>query len=74
MMYRSFELTGSDFLAMMPPIIVDSLVRQAIEFCWMGAPKGSNRLEYVEEEIPRLLERALTDLREDTAAFGIGQD
>jgi hypothetical protein len=56
---------------MMGPQAVDRLIRQAISTCWMMLPAGKKSVESVEREIRRLLDRALDNLKEDTAAFGI---
>jgi len=55
------------------PMQVDHMIRQAIQFCWMGLPTESKTPEHVAEEIRRILERALKDLKEDARSFGIGE-
>jgi hypothetical protein len=55
---------------MFGPGHVDQAVRSAIQACWMGLPKERRTVEQVEKEIRRLVERALSNLREDVAAFG----
>ena len=57
---------------MMGPQAVDQLIRQAISTCWMMLPQEKKTVESVEREIRRLVDRALANLKEDTAAFGIG--
>jgi hypothetical protein len=54
------------------PHMVDQQVRQAISCCWMSLPADKQDVEHVAAEMRRILERALDDLREDAAAFGIG--
>ena len=48
---------------------VDQGIRQAIQMCWMALPKERRTAEEVEKQIRRLVDRALQNLREDTAAF-----
>jgi hypothetical protein len=55
---------------MFGPGHVDQTVRGAIQACWMALPKERRTVEEVEKEIRRLVERALSNLREDVAAFG----
>lgn len=55
---------------MFGPGHVDQTVRGAIQACWMALPKERCTAEEVEKEIRRLVERALSNLREDVAAFG----
>jgi hypothetical protein len=54
---------------MFGPGHVDQAVRQAIQACWMALPKDRRTVEEVEKQIRRLVDRALTNLREDTNAF-----
>ena len=54
------------------PHVVDHEIRRAIGMCWMSLPRERQNVEHVSAEMRRLLERALDDLREDAAAFGIG--
>ncbi len=55
---------------MFGPGQIDHMVRQAIQFCWMGLPKERRSTEEVETQIRRIVERALKDFREDREAFG----
>jgi hypothetical protein len=55
----------------MGPQMVDQEIRRAISWCWMVLPEGQKTVEAVEREIRRLVDRALKDLKEDMAAFGI---
>ena len=49
---------------------VDQAIRQAVQFCWMSLPKERRTAEELENQIRRLVERALKDFREDRQAFG----
>ena len=53
---------------------VDQSIRQAVQACWMALPKSRRTVNEVEHQIRRLMERALKDLREDSAAFGREDD
>jgi hypothetical protein len=55
---------------MFGPGHVDQTVRGAIQACWMALPKERRNVAEVDKEIRRLVERALSNLREDVAAFG----
>lgn len=55
---------------MMGPGHVDSTIRQAIQSCWMALPKDRRNVDEVEKEIRRLVDRALSNLREDAQSFG----
>jgi hypothetical protein len=57
---------------MFGPQQVDSQIRQAIQFCWMALPPEKQSVEEVERQIRRIVERALGNLREDSASFGLG--
>jgi len=52
------------------PAQVDQSVRQAIQFCWMALPKDRRSVEELERQTRRIVDRALKDFREDSAAFG----
>lgn len=56
---------------MMGPQVIDQEIRQAISLCWTMLPEGKKNVANVETEIRRVVERALKDLRDDAAAFGI---
>ena len=58
-------------LQAMGPHAIDQQIRQAISLCWMLLPEEKKSVEAVEAEIRRLVDRALKDLREDAAAFGV---
>lgn len=50
---------------------IDGSIRQAINMCWTALPKERRNADEVEKEIRRIVERAIRDLREDSAAFGL---
>jgi hypothetical protein len=56
------------------PHHVDQTIRQAISTCWMMPPQEKKSVAGLEAEIRRVVERALKNLREDAAAFGIPID
>lgn len=58
---------------MLGPGAVDQQIRQAILSCWMMLPEGKKNPDSVAVEISRIVERALANLKEDAAAFGIGR-
>jgi hypothetical protein len=62
---------GPDFASAMGPAFLDSYIRQAIQMCWMGLPQERRTVAEVETQIRRLVDRALQNLREDAAAFGL---
>ena len=62
--------SGTSMRDMMGPLMVDQAIRQAIQHCWMMLPEEERTAGKVGEEIIRLVQRALKDLREDAAAFG----
>ena len=49
---------------------VDQTIRQAIHFCWMTLPKERRNVDELEKQVRRIVERALADIREDSAHFG----
>jgi hypothetical protein len=55
---------------MMGPAAVDQMIRQAISHCWMILPPEKKNVESVSTEVRRVVERALTNLREDAESFG----
>lgn len=55
---------------MFGPGHVDQAVRNAVQACWMTLPKERRTVDEVDKEIRRLVERALSNLREDVNAFG----
>lgn len=54
------------------PQQIDQMVRQGIQFCWMCLPADKRNVAEVEAQFRRIVDRALRDLREDAAAFGMG--
>jgi hypothetical protein len=61
---------GDRFAEMFGPAQIDPMIRQAIQFCWMGLPKDRRTAEEMETQIRRMVDRALRDFREDRKAFG----
>ena len=59
--------------AFFSPQQVDQQIRQAIQFCWMALPPENQNVDEVENQIRRIVERALRDLREDSESFGLGR-
>ncbi len=59
---------------MFGPSQIDSEIRQAISMCWMMLPDERKTPDAVATEIRRIVERALTNLKEDASAFGISGD
>jgi len=49
---------------------IDQTIRQAIHFCWMMLPKDRRTVDELENQIRRIVDRALRDYREDSEAFG----
>lgn len=81
MAYTSFSTSNEgegdeqpDLGQMFGPGHVDQSIRQAVQACWMALPKSRRNVNEVEQQIRRLMERALNDLREDSAAFGHEED
>jgi hypothetical protein len=52
------------------PSQIDQMIRQGIQFCWMSLPKERRTVEELEQQIRRIMDRALKDFREDRQAFG----
>jgi hypothetical protein len=57
--------------AMMGPHAIDGQIGQAISLCWTMLPEEKRNVASLEAEIRRIVERALKNLREDAASFGI---
>jgi hypothetical protein len=55
----------------MGPQAVDQFIGQAVSTCWLMLPEEERTVEALEREVRRLVDRALKDLKEDMAAFGI---
>ena len=66
----STMMLGASRRDVMGPMMVDQSLRQAIMHCWMMLPDDQRTPEKVEEEMNRLLRRALKDMREDADSFG----
>lgn len=60
--------------AMFGPQQVDQQIRQAISTCWLVMPDDKKDPDAVAAEIRRIVERALTNMKEDAQAFGFGDD
>jgi hypothetical protein len=56
--------------AIFGPAHIDTSIRQAIQFCWMSLPKDKRTADELEQQIRRIVERALKDFRDDRQAFG----
>ncbi len=57
--------------AMFIPGQIDQSVRQAIQMCWMMLPDDGKKVEELEKQFRRIVDRALKDLRDDADAFGL---
>ena len=64
---------GTSMREFMGPLMVDNAIRNAIHHCWMALPEEERSPERVEQEILRLVQRALKDMKEDAAAFGFSK-
>ena len=56
------------------PLTVDRHIRQAIQHCWTGLAEEDRSLERVEQEIAKLVWRALREFREDAKTFGFAEE
>jgi hypothetical protein len=56
---------------LMGPGHIDKSVRQAIHFCWLMLPEKERTIDELEKQFRRIVDRAIKDLREDSAAFGL---
>ena len=69
-----FPAAGDDaaqrMAEMFGPAQVDQMIRQSIQFCWMGLPADRRSTDEVEAQIRRIVDRALRDFRDDRQAFG----
>ncbi len=52
------------------PAQLDQSVRQALQMCWMMLPKDKRCVDEVERQFRRIVERAISNLREDDREFG----
>ena len=64
---------GDQMRAMFSPQAVDQQIRQAISMCWMLLPPDARNIERVSSEIRRIVDRALTNLKEDAKSFGLDE-
>ena len=55
---------------MMGPGAVDQMIGGAIRQCWMMMPAEKRTADAVAAEMRRILERAISNFREDASAFG----
>lgn len=53
------------------PDAVDRCIRQAVGLCWALLPQERRNVGEVKAEMQRITQRVLSDLDEDTAAFGL---
>jgi hypothetical protein len=58
---------------MFGPGQVDEQIRQAMHVCWIMLPEDRKTVDELEKQMRRIIDRAFKDLREDTAAFGLGK-
>jgi hypothetical protein len=71
MTYKEGKVSEREFREDYGPMAIDGAIKQAIMLCWMMLPKKKRNAEAVEVEIRRLVDRALTNLKEDLRAFGL---
>lgn len=62
---------GEQMRGMLGPQAVDEEIQQAISTCWMMLPSEKRNPDAVAEEVRRIVERALANLKEDAVAFGM---
>ena len=67
--FESLDKMRSRMSDIFSPAILDQQVRQAIKYCWMMLPGEKRNLDELENQIRRLVDRALKNLREDEQAF-----
>jgi hypothetical protein len=65
--------TGDKMRDMFGPGQVDSLIRQAIQMCWMMLPGDKKTVDELEKHARRIFDRAVANLRDDSDAFGLGK-
>jgi hypothetical protein len=63
--------TPEDFRRLFGPGTVDQMVRHALQVCWMVLPASANKLDEVEQEFRRIVDRALRDQREDQGKWAM---
>jgi hypothetical protein len=70
MLFDPNDENGSERMrAFFSPSQIDNMIRQAIQFFWMGLPNEKRNVDEAERQIRRLVDRALRDLREDFDEF-----
>jgi hypothetical protein len=78
MAYEKFDPNDAEsakrMRALFSPQQVDQQIRQAIQFCWIALPPEKQNVAEVESQIRRIVDRALKDLRDDAASFGLDGD
>jgi hypothetical protein len=52
------------------PQAVDQMIRQALSTCWVLLPENRRNVTTVEQEIRRIVDRAIVNFKEDSEAFG----
>jgi hypothetical protein len=70
--HHSCELSRDDMKSiheMLGPGHVDSVIRQAIQMCWLASPKDKRTPDEIEATLRRIFERALRNFREDAEYF-----
>ncbi len=68
----SYPESAREMRNMFGPQQIDQQIGQAISICWMMMPDDRKNPDAVAAEIRRIVERALANLKEDAAAFGVG--
>ena len=67
---RKVEAGNADeFRKMLGPGAVDQMVRHALQMCWIILPDSPTKVDDVEREFRRVVDRALRDQREDHGKF-----
>lgn len=75
-MYSAFDPKDPDaarYRRMAVPML-DQQIRSVINMIWMALPPGRQTTAEVEKEFQRLTTRALANLKEDIAAFGLPEN
>jgi hypothetical protein len=65
------EKASEAMRSMMGPGQVDQMIRMAVQQCWMMLPVERRNVEEIERQLRRLLDRAISDLRDDLTAFDL---
>jgi len=53
---------------------IDASTRQTLQMLWTIMPQDKKNVDAVENEVRRLVDRALRDLHQDSDAFGAASD